>query len=445
MDSEGASERHGSAPVDAVLVATTSTNLPVGQPTVLRRVGGVTLLHRALASLQRAGVRRVVVVAGQRSERLQAALRTEPLDVELVVDPDRQHGTAAAVAVGLARVDSDRCLVIMGDHVFESSDVRRLLDAPGRNVLAVDRDPGRQVGGMAGRLPLRADLAPDGSVRALGTRPAADGDAADNIRVVDAGLTVAYREDLLAVAPTTPDASWAHWRRRLVDEGAGLTSSEVTGLWASLDSADDVRGLERAMWRRYGPKPTDGIVARLVNRRISGPLTRQLLRTGMHPDVATVLAFTVTLLAAGLLGYGNRWSMLAGGLGVVLGSALDGVDGEIARVSGRASRRGATLDTLLDRYADLAVVLGLVVGAGATPTTWAWGFAAACGCLLVSYVHAVGRDTDVRLLFRREFRLLIFAVAAVAGVPLWGLVVVAVAANTDVVRGVVLLLRALHR
>ncbi|WP_152186476.1 NTP transferase domain-containing protein, partial [Segeticoccus rhizosphaerae] len=91
MDSEGASERHGSAPVDAVLVATTSTNLPVGQPTVLRRVGGVTLLHRALASLQRAGVRRVVVVAGQRSERLQAALRTEPLDVELVVDPDRQH------------------------------------------------------------------------------------------------------------------------------------------------------------------------------------------------------------------------------------------------------------------------------------------------------------------------------------------------------------------
>jgi CDP-L-myo-inositol myo-inositolphosphotransferase len=62
----------------------------------------------------------------------------------------------------------------------------------------------------------------------------------------------------------------------------------------------------------------------------------------------------------------------------------------------------------------------------------------------VSYVHAVGRDTDVRLLFRREFRLLIFAVAAVIGLPLWGLVVVAVAANLDVVRGVVLLLRAMR-
>ena len=72
------------------------------------------------------------------------------------------------------------------------------------------------------------------------------------------------------------------------------------------------------------------------------------------------------------------------------------------------------------------------------------GFAAAVGCLLVSYVHAVGRDTDVRLLFRREFRLLIFAVAAIAGFPLWGLIAVAVAANLDALRGVILLLRTLR-
>jgi phosphatidylglycerophosphate synthase len=113
-------------------------------------------------------------------------------------------------------------------------------------------------------------------------------------------------------------------------------------------------------------------------------------------------------------------------------------------VSGRASRRGAALDTLLDRYADLAVVVGLVIGAGHTETAWAWGFAAGCGCLLISYIHAVGRDTDVRLLFRREVRLLIFALAAISGLPLWGLAVVAVAANLDTARGVVLLLRAMH-
>jgi len=198
------------------------------------------------------------------------------------------------------------------------------------------------------------------------------------------------------------------------------------------------------MWHRYGPKPTDQIIARTVNRRISGPLTRQLLRTGLSPHVATLLAFAITLLASGLIAIGDWWAMAAGGLGVLLGSALDGVDGELARVGGRASRRGAALDTLLDRYADLAVVVGLVIGAGHTETAWAWGFAAGCGCLLISYIHAVGRDTDVRLLFRREVRLLIFALAAISGLPLWGLAVVAVAANLDTARGVVLLLRAMH-
>ena len=223
-----------------------------------------------------------------------------------------------------------------------------------------------------------------------------------------------------------------------------MTTCDFDGLWAAVDTPEAVRALERVMWRRYGPKPTDGIIGRTVNRRISGPMTRQLLRTGITPDMATVLAFVATLVAAGLIAIGDRWATIAGGLGVVLGSALDGVDGELARVSGRASRRGATLDTLLDRYADLAVVLGLVVGAGATRPAWAWGFAAASGCLLVSYVHAIGRDTDVRLLFRREFRLLIFALAAIIGQPMWGLAAVAVAANLDVVRGVVLLLRAIR-
>jgi CDP-L-myo-inositol myo-inositolphosphotransferase len=260
---------------------------------------------------------------------------------------------------------------------------------------------------------------------------------------VDAGLAVVDVQDVLLVN-YRPRKSWLELRQQLLAHGCDMQSREVQGLWADVDTPETVRALERSMWRRYGPKPTDGIIARVLNRRISGPLTRMLLRTGLRPDVATALAFAVTLVAAGLVATGQTWLMVAGGLGVVLGGALDGVDGELARISARASQRGAALDTLLDRYADLSVVLALVLATGATRTAWAWGFAAAIGCLLISYVHAVGRDTDVRLLFRREFRLLIFAVAAVVGFPLWGLIVVAVAANLDAIRGVILLLRTLR-
>jgi len=423
----------------ALVIATESSHRTRSlQPTVLRRVGGITLLERTVQVLREAGVKRIVVVAGYRGEDVDAAIKDHDLPVELVINDDWEKGTSTSVMAGIRHIEDARCLVVMGDHVFEADDVRQLMGAPGENVQAVDRDPRRQVGGLGGVRPSRVRTGTDGRLLEL----AADLD--DYGAAVDAGLSAIRVADVLAAADDAPATSWVGLRQRMLDDGCQMTTCNFEGLWAAVDTPEGVRALERVMWGRYGPKPTDGIIARIVNRRISGPLTRQLLRTGVTPDTATALAFVATLVAGGLIAVGDRWTMLAGGLGVVLGSALDGVDGELARVSGRASRRGAALDTLLDRYADLAVVLGLILGAGATQTAWAWGFAAACGCLLVSYVHAVGRDTDVRLLFRREFRLLIFAVAAIIGLPLLGLTAVAVAANLDVVRGVVLLLRAMR-
>ncbi|MGH3321816.1 MAG: NTP transferase domain-containing protein [Streptosporangiaceae bacterium] len=418
-----------------VLAAGRGLRMRSDQPKVLRRVGGVSLLERAVHVLRSAGVDRVAVVVGYRGESVVKAVRAKGLPVEVVYNPEWERGTATSVVAGVRAAVGERCLVVMGDHVFEADDVERLLASPGHTVVALDRDPERQFGGLAGARATRMRVGRDGRVLTLG-------DHLDDYDGVDAGLAVVNIKDLLALASTSAEASWDDLRRSLIARGCEIRACEVGGLWADIDTPESIRALERALWRRYGPKPTDGIIARVVNRRISGPLTRLLLRTGITPDTATYLAFALTAAAAGLVATGQRPLLIVGGLAILLGSALDGVDGELARVSGRASRRGAVLDTLLDRYADLGVVVGLVLAAGGTSFAWTWGFVTGAGCLLVSYVHAVGRDTDVRLLLRREFRLLIFAVAAVTGLPLWGLIVVGVAANLDVVRGVVLLLRA---
>ncbi|WP_433159364.1 NTP transferase domain-containing protein [Kribbella sp. CA-247076] len=419
--------------VALLLAAGRGQRMRSARPKVLRRVGGTTLLERSVSVLRRAGVERIIVVLGYRSDEVVAAIEDRDLPVEVVVNPDWESGTASSVLTGLSRVDDRRCLVVMGDHVFEADDVRRLIETPAGNVAAVDRS-GQPAIAQNGTRPNRVRLRDDGSVAGLGPD-------LEEYDAVDAGLAVVDVQDVLLVTYRERE-SWLEVRQQLLAHGCEMQSREVQGLWADVDTPESVRALERSMWRRYGPKPTDGVIARVFNRRISGPLTRLLLRTRLSPDVATALAFAVTLIAAGLVATGETWLTVAGGLGVLLGSALDGVDGELARVSARASRHGATLDTLLDRYADLAVVLALVLASGGTRIAWGWGFAAAVGCLLISYVHAVGRDTDVRLLFRREFRLLIFAIAAIAGVPLWGLIVVAIAANVDAVRGVVLLVRA---
>ncbi len=427
---------HNAVRVALVLAAGRGLRMRSTHPKALSRVGGISLLERSVRVLRRAGVERIVVVLGYRADEVMTTIKSRDLPVEVVVNADWESGTASSVLIGLSRVGDRRCLVVMGDHVYEADDVRRLLQTPAGNVAAVDRSGQPAIALNGSSRPNRVRLHDDGSVAGLGPD-------LEEYDAVDAGLVVVDVQDVLLVNYRARE-SWLELRQQLLAHGCEMQSREVQGLWADVDTPETVRALERSMWRRYGPKPTDGIIARVLNRRISGPLTRFLLRTRLTPDAATALAFAVTLLAAGLVATGQTWLMVAGGLGVVLGSALDGVDGELARVSARASRRGAALDTLLDRYADLAVVLALVLATGATVTAWAWGFAAAVGCLLVSYVHAVGRDTDVRLLFRREFRLLIFAVAAIAGFPLWGLIAVAVAANLDALRGVILLLRTLR-
>jgi 1L-myo-inositol 1-phosphate cytidylyltransferase / CDP-L-myo-inositol myo-inositolphosphotransferase len=428
-------------PTTAVVVATEGDlRLPPAHPAVLRRVGGVRLIERTVKQLRAAGLERIVIVAGHRADEVAQVVRSKRLPAEVVIDPAWADGTASAVLLGLAATNDDRVLVVMGDHLFEADDVRRVLKESEGNVLAIDREVRRQVGGLGGRRPALVTTDHDRVVNL--------GDTLTNFNAVDAGFMMVRRSEAISFGEQPGARSWLELRIEMLRRGCVISTSTVDGLAAAVDAAQGVRPLERVMWGRYGPKPTDGFIARLLLRRLSGPTTRQLLRIGMSPHIATVLAFTVTLIAAALLATGNRWLLLVGGVGVVLGCALDGVDGELARVSGRATRRGALLDTLLDRYADLAVVIALVIGAGGGESdagardAWIWGLAAGVGCLLVSYVHAVGRDLDVHLLFRREFRLLILAAGAIAGEPLAGVVVVALAANIDVIRGLVLLLRA---
>ena len=71
-----------------------------------------------------------------------------------------------------------------------------------------------------------------------------------------------------------------------------------------------------------------------------------------------------------------------------LSSVVDGCDGELARLRHLATARGGWLDTMLDRYADAAVVVGITVGyAAGHPGVLPWlgGMAAITGFLLASY------------------------------------------------------------
>lgn len=188
-------------------------------------------------------------------------------------------------------------------------------------------------------------------------------------------------------------------------------------------------------------RPSDSLALRYLNRPLSAPVTRLLLRTRITPATISVLSFLTVLLGAGLIAAPGRWSGLAGGILVQAGFILDCSDGEVARARGLSSERGALLDTILDRYADLAVLAALVLAAGGTPAVWAWGFAATAASMLIPYINAL-RPTAPRRLLRRAERILLCAVAAATSVPLWALVVIAVVGNVDAARIFWLVVRA---
>ena len=73
-------------------------------------------------------------------------------------------------------------------------------------------------------------------------------------------------------------------------------------------------------------------------------------------------------------------------------SILDGVDGDLAVLTGKVSKFGGFFDSLLDRYADSAIIFGLIFNALDSswnfPLVLAVGLAALFGSLMISYSRA---------------------------------------------------------
>jgi CDP-diacylglycerol---glycerol-3-phosphate 3-phosphatidyltransferase len=103
------------------------------------------------------------------------------------------------------------------------------------------------------------------------------------------------------------------------------------------------------------------MLTRTIGRFLVWPIDRLaafLAPTGIPPNIITWLALFLNLWA-GILFAAGRFAA-AGGM-MLLAGLCDLLDGPVARRQGRVSLFGAFLDSILDRYADLILFLGLLV------------------------------------------------------------------------------------
>jgi CDP-diacylglycerol--glycerol-3-phosphate 3-phosphatidyltransferase len=151
-------------------------------------------------------------------------------------------------------------------------------------------------------------------------------------------------------------------------------------------------------------------------RSVFEPVVTLLVRLGIGPDAVTVTGLVVAVGAGVAAGAGRL--RLAGAC-LILSALCDLLDGQIARRSGRSGPAGALLDSCLDRLAEGAVFLGLIIAFGPqSPARVLVTGVALIGSYMVSYTRAraegLGFDCQVGWMERPE-RLVVLIVAL-----LWG-------------------------
>lgn len=180
----------------------------------------------------------------------------------------------------------------------------------------------------------------------------------------------------------------------------------------------------------------DGFISRHINRKLSDPIARILARTRLTPNQASWGAMGIAVFSFVSLVMGQN---ILGGILIQLSSVIDGVDGSIARLKGMTSVFGGFLDSVLDRYADALIVLGMIlwsVSHESYPMVWLVGFLAMTGALSISYTRArIGSKRS--LLFNsglssfasRDIRLFVMMLGCVAGQVYFCLVAIAILTN----------------
>lgn len=163
---------------------------------------------------------------------------------------------------------------------------------------------------------------------------------------------------------------------------------------------------------------------------------------GLTPNTVSLIGLALALSSAFAYAATHDqplWILLATIL-LLASGFCDALDGVIARIYQQTSVFGGFLDSLIDRYADVAVYAGVIVGGLCDPL---WGLAALAGSIMVSYSRARAEAIKVKMesigLAERAERMLILSIASIAAI-FWlpalniGIILLAVLSNFTVLQ-----------
>lgn len=316
---------------------------------------GVPLLARTLITLQESGITDAYVVVGYQAREVREAIEgTRGLEIEVHWIHNDRWDKPNGLSVLAARSELDEPFVLtMGDHVFPAEFVALLREhGGGEGVdLVVDRnvDDGH-------------DLDDATKVRLDSDRIVEIGKSVESFDALDTGVFLATPALFRALGDCeSPNPSLSDGVQRLADAGLARAVDGTDRIWHDVDEPEDVGVAEDKILSTL-TKETDGPVSRHLNRPVSLAISRRLVDWPVTPNQVSVGTLVISLISAVFAAVGGYVPWLVSGLLFQLASVLDGTDGELAKLTYRASVRGQWVDTVCDNISYVACLVGLTVG-----------------------------------------------------------------------------------
>ena len=157
--------------------------------------------------------------------------------------------------------------------------------------------------------------------------------------------------------------------------------------------------------------------------------------TGLSPNFWTVVGLIIALSAAVVYGMGVEFGLIIGGILLLVSGFFDMVDGQVARVTGKTSKKGEYLDSMFDKISEVAIFLGILVGGYAEPYIVLLAITLS---LLVSYARAKSDLINIKLqgigIGERAERLLVIAIVGIIGFMDYAVIIVIIIAGITLIQ-----------
>ena len=157
--------------------------------------------------------------------------------------------------------------------------------------------------------------------------------------------------------------------------------------------------------------------------------------TGLSPNFWTVVGLVIALSSAVVYGMGVEFGLIIGGILLLVSGFFDMVDGQVARVTGKTSKKGEYLDSMFDKISEVAIFLGILIGGYAEPYVVLLAITLS---LLVSYARAKSDLINIKLqgigIGERAERLLAIAIIGIVGFMDYAVVIVIIIAGITLIQ-----------